>query len=291
MKFNSLGLILLIAALSVSSCRNKTNQNETRIIFLHHSTGVRIWHGFPTRLSYFVNARIGKELSYLFYRKAPLPHLVKKYNKRKRKNYVVEGITFPKIAPYGWNNYPYDYYNIWVKHAGATPFMEEPTLEMLTKEYQVVIFKHCFPVSNIQANKDTSDINSDYKSIANYKLQYLSLREKLHEFPGTKFIVFTGAVQVKSQISIEEAVRAKEFNRWVINEWDQLDDNIYIWDLYTLQTKGGLYFTQEYAVSENDSHPNKDFAGDVVKLLFNRIIDVVENNGSETTLTGKRKNS
>ena len=35
---------------------------------------------------------------------------------------------------------------------------------------------------------------------------------------------------------------------------DQPDDNIYIWDLYSLQTEGGLYFKDEYAVSEKDSH-------------------------------------
>lgn len=28
-------------------------------------------------------------------------------------------------------------------------FMEEHTLEMLTREYQVIIFKHCFPVNKI----------------------------------------------------------------------------------------------------------------------------------------------
>ena len=49
--------------------------------------------------------------------------------------YFIEEKIFPKAEPYGWNNYPYDYYNIWVKNAGEQPFMEEPTLEILTKEY------------------------------------------------------------------------------------------------------------------------------------------------------------
>ena len=128
------------------------------------------------------------------------------------------------------------------------------------KEYQVIIFKHCYPVSNIQADKDSADINSDYKSIANYKLQYAALRDKLHEFPDTKFIFWTGAAQVKSAVSEDEAKRAKEFFTWVINEWDLPGDNIHIWDLYSLETEGGLYFKEEYATSPNDSHPNGEFA-------------------------------
>jgi len=66
-------------------------------------------------------------------------------------------------------------------------------------------------VSNIQVDKDSADINSDYKSLANYKLQYEALRNKLHEFSDTKFILWTGAAQVKSAVSEDEATRAREF--------------------------------------------------------------------------------
>ena len=38
-------------------------------------------------------------------------------------------MAFPKASPYGWHNYPYDYYDIWVKHAGNEPYMEEPSME------------------------------------------------------------------------------------------------------------------------------------------------------------------
>ena len=115
------------------------------------------------------------------------------------------------------------------------------------------------------------------------------MRDKLHEFPDVKFILFTGAAQVRSSISEEAAKRAKEFFGWVTDEWDLPDDNIHLWDLYRLQTEGGLYFQDEYAVSQNDSHPNENFAGRVVKLLFNRIIDIIEDNGNGTKLTGEEK--
>jgi hypothetical protein len=213
---------------------------------------------------------------------------MKQYNKINNKHYTIQEMAFPKESPYGWQNYPYDYYNIWVKNAGPEPFMEEPTLEILTKKYQVIIFKHCFPVSGIQPDKEVADINSDYKSLANYKLQYNAIRDKLHEFPDTKFILFTGAALVKGSGTEEEALRTKEFFTWVINEWDLPDDNIYIWDLYSLETEGGLYLKDEYATSPRDSHPNDKLASKAAELIFNRIIDVIDNDGKNTKLTGEK---
>jgi len=175
-----------------------------------------------------------------------------------------------------------------VKNAGSKAYLKEPTLEMLTEDYNVIVFKHCFPVSNIVPDAIAPDIDSDIKSLQNYKLQYQAIKEKLHEFTDTKFIVFTGAVQVKALLTEEEANRAREFYIWVTQEWDQPDDNIFIWDLYELQTEGGLYFKDEYAVSSDDSHPNKTFAGRAANLLFNRLIDVIENNGLTTSLTGEK---
>jgi hypothetical protein len=272
------------------SFQKSDSLKNIRLIFLHHSTGQNIWNGNQSTTLSRIVGKINPRLSNKFHKKAALPKLFKKYNKEFHTNYIIDELTFPKNTPYGWNNYPYDYYNIWVKNSGEFLYMEEPTLEMLTKEYQIILFKHCFPVSNVQANKEPGNINSDFKSLVNYKLQYLALREKLLKFPDTKFMLFTGAAQLRSKISNDEAIRAKEFFDWVIKEWDLPGDNIYIWDLYNLQTEGDIYFKEKYATSFTDAHPNELFADYASKLLFNRIIDVIETNGSETTLTGKQLN-
>lgn len=266
-----LGIILALTVISLFSCIQEKPTIDLKILYLHHSTGEVIWKG--------ASRSKGK--------KAELPKLFAEYNKENIKNYFIEEMEFPKAKPYGWNNFPYDYYNIWVKNAGTKAFMEEPTLEMLTEDYDIILFKHCFPVSNIIEDSDSSNKNSDLKTLTNYKLQYLAIKEKLHEFPNTKFIIFTGAAQTKANIKEEEATRAKEFHEWVINEWDITGDNIYIWDLYDLQTEGGLYFLDDYAVSPYNSHPNKEFAEKAAKLLFSRIIDIINTQGNETQLTGK----
>ena len=111
--------------------------------------------------------------------------------KKNKTDYVISELSFPKKSPYGWENYPYDYYNIWVKNAGQDPYLEEPTLEILTAGYEVIILKHCFPVSRISEDAGTPNIDSDEKRIENYKLQYNALKQKMHQFPHNKFIVWT----------------------------------------------------------------------------------------------------
>jgi hypothetical protein len=277
------GIVLILV-----SCSKKMDQADANIIFLHHSVGEFIWNGKPTPPVQKAIRKLSPKLADKFSYSGKLPKLFKAYNLEHEKNYLINQLIFPQASPYGWNNFPYDYYNIWVENAGEEPFMGEPTLEMLTKDYQVVIFKHCYPMSSIQPDQDSADINSYLHTVSNYKLQYNALKEKLQAFPETKFILFTGAVQVKTNLSEEEAIRSLEFFNWVREEWDQPGDQIYLWDHYSLQTEGGLYFKDEFAVSPQDSHPNKEFAGRVVELLFNRIIDVMENDGKGTSLTGSR---
>jgi hypothetical protein len=278
--------IVLIMIIMLVSCKHNAKTSDVNILFLHHSTGERIW-GTRNTLIYKIARKFNDRLADKIGNKAQLPLLFEKYNEEKGKSYHITKMAFPKSKPYGWHNYPYDYYNIWVKNAGEEPYMKEPTLEILSKQYQVIIFKHCFPVSNILSDDDSSDINSFNKTLGNYRLQYLALRDKLHSFPDTKFILFTGAAQVQAHITLDQSQRAKEFFEWVKKDWDLPDDNIYLWDLYKLQTEEGLYFKEVFATSPNDSHPNKEFSEKAANLLFKRIIDVIENKGLRTKLTGE----
>ena len=93
-----------------------------KVVFLHHSTGNVIWGG-------------------------GMKKWFKKYNKTNGTDYKVAEREFPAKSPYGWNNYPYDYWNIWVENAGEDEYQREPTLELLTPEYDMVVFKHCYPTT------------------------------------------------------------------------------------------------------------------------------------------------
>ncbi|MFN8239997.1 MAG: hypothetical protein U0X39_04500 [Bacteroidales bacterium] len=203
-----------------------------------------------------------------------VPRLVKEYNDANNLKISLTERNFPSGKPYPWKNDPFDYYNIWVKNAGDSSFMEEPTLEILTKQYDIIIFKHCFPVSSIVEDNNNPDVDSEIKTIANYKLQYDTLKKKLNSF-GTKFILWTGAALIKAQTNEGEAERAREFFNWVREEWDTKGDNIELFDFRNIETEGGLYLKEEYAVDrEKDSHPNIYISSKAAKLLAKKIIEV-----------------
>jgi hypothetical protein len=233
---------------------------EARILFLHHSTGGNIWNG-------------------------GVPEWFEKYNAAHETSYQIMEREFPKDSPYGWENYPFDYWNIWVKHAGAKPFKEEPTLEILTKEYDLIIWKHCFPVSGIDEDTGSPDIASSEKRLENYRLQYAALKKKMHEFPDTKFLVWTGAALLQNETDKASAGRAKAFFDWVKSKWDEKGDNVFIWDFHTLETGGGLYL--KISNSAGDSHPGESFSRRVAPLFCKRIVDVLEGRGDSSIITGE----
>ena len=242
--------------------KNAPSSEDINILFLHHSTGGNIWAG-----------GVKEWFEY--------------YNKTEKTNYSIFELNFPKDSPYGWNNYPFDYWNIWINHAGEESYKEEPTLEIFTKTYDVIIWKHCFPVSDIEEDTGNPSINSEEKRLENYKLQYNSLKEKMKEFPNTKFIVWTISALTESSTTEEKAIRAQEFYNWVKNEWDEKGDNIFLWDFYILETEGELYMKNENAVSETDSHPNNVFSQKVAPYFCKRIVDVIEGRGDITDISGK----
>ena len=260
------------------SCNNKKPENmskKDKAIFLHHSTGTTVWRGTVSKISWKL------------FKEGNLQKWIKKYNKKNGANYSIEEMAFPKKAPYGWRNYPYDYYNIWVKNAGEKPYMEEPTLEMLTKEYGLIIWKHCYPVSDISEDIGSPDIEAEEHRLENYKLQYEALKEKMLEFPETKFLVWTGATHAEVNTTEEKAKRMKEFTNWVRNDWDKKGDNIFLWDFYELETEGGLYLKNENMLREGDSHPNRPFAESLIPMFGKRIVDVFTNKADESNITGK----
>jgi len=233
---------------------------RARVLFLHHSTGECVWNG-------------------------GVADWFQAYNAAHKTDYAVTEQAFPKDSPYGWANYPYDYWNIWVRHAGPKPFREEPTLEMLAPRWDVIVLKHCFPVSNIEADTGTADVASEEKRLENYRLQYEALKKKLRESPKVRFLVWTGAVQVKNDLDEASARRAKAFFDWVRTAWDEKGDNIFLWDFYALETEGGLYLKPAYA--SGDAHPNEAFSRRVAPLLARRIVDVIQGRGDTAGLTGQ----
>lgn len=233
--------------------------DTVRIVFLHHSTGGVIWNG-------------------------GVPQALASYNAGHATDYRITEHAYPN-DPYSWANYPYDYWNLWVANTGASMAQSQPNLDMIAGEYDVIVFKHCFPVSAIQADTGAASVGSSVKSLENYYLQYDALKARLRAFPGKRFIVWTGAALREADTTPGQAARAKTFFDWVRNTWDEKGDNIFVWDFYALETEGGLYLASGNASA--DSHPNASFAQRVAPLFVNRLVDVIEGRGDTGSLTGE----
>jgi hypothetical protein len=234
---------------------------ETSVIFLHHSTGANIWGG-------------------------GVADWIADYDATSGNSYTIEERAYPD-SPYPWANYPYDYWYLWVDNAGPDPIEGQDTLEILTAAYDVIVFKHCFPVSDVQADTGSPDVSSSTKSIENYQLQYEALKAKLLSFPDNRFIVWTGAAQVQGATTEAMAERAEQFFEWVRTTWDETGDNIFVWDFWTLETAGGLYLLDEHAASASDSHPNAEFSAEVAPYFGQRVVDVIEGLGDVASITGQ----
>lgn len=256
--------------------------SEKSIIFLHHSTGYNIWQGDRSTFTSKIQRKLGGG--------SAVKNWFKKYNKQHNTKYRIEELYFPKAGQSReFGNFPFDYYDIWVNQAGDQPAGDDPTLEILCRDHDMIIWKHCFPVGDIIEDSGQPDANSREKRIENYKVQYEALKKKMQSFPDTRFLVWTGAALLEENTTENQATKTRDFFNWVKETWDEPEDNIYLWDFFELETQSGIYLKKEFAAAPGDSHPNNQFSGMAYNLFCIRIVDVIENDGKKTNITGEAK--
>lgn len=230
------------------------------VIFLHHSTGGGVyWDGD-----------------------------VEGYIAAHAPDINIEERSYPD-SPYDWENYPYDYWNLWINGACDSSNPNIECLDSLAARYDVIIFKHCFPGAGLEEDWDDGEVDSPAKTINNYKMQYRALRELMDQYPDTDFIVWTLVPLHRRDTNRESAARASEFASWVRNEFLTEDGrshpNIHIFDFWSLAAETNpnpsqgevntLRYDYEQSHSDSDSHPNERANRDIGPRFAQFIIDVV----------------
>ncbi len=218
-----------------------------KIMFLHHSTGEGVyWEG-------------------------GVPDWIDDYNSTHGTSYQIFERNYPD-TPYPWENYPYDYWNLWVKGNCDSSNPDIECMNTLTQNYDVIIFKHCFPGAAIEPDSGNPDVTSSTKTLENYKLQYRALRDMMDSYPDNLFIVWTLTPLHRLDTSEDEASRAKQFVGWVKKEFlfedGILHPNITVFDFWGIVAEDSLNPSKgktnclkyEYEGSHllSDSHPNYD---------------------------------
>lgn len=114
---------------------------------------------------------------------------------------------------------------------------------------RIVMFKSCFPNSNLRGNPDDPapaiDVNplrgkdtaSEYHTVANAKGIYIDLLPYFRQHPETLFVVITAPPVSDAKY----AANARAFNEWLINDWlkEYPYRNVVVFDFYNVLTTNG----------------------------------------------------
>jgi hypothetical protein len=231
---------LLMALLAV--CHPALAQGE-RIIFLHHSCGANliaqggVREGFTAR-------------GYEFY-----DH-----------GYNEEGLV---LADGTWTGTNFDVPGDNTDPDGfatifAQPLRDPPdnTFSNLM-QYDVIAFKSCFPTSNI----------GDDAQLAEYQSYYLSIRDRIDQYPQQIFIIVTQPPEVPANSDPQAGARARAFANWLQSgEYLSGHPNIFVFDFFDLLTGNDNFLRPEYRMDEYDAHPN-ELANRTIGPLFVDFID------------------
>ncbi len=109
------------------------------------------------------------------------------------------------------------------------------SLENPGGENQIVLFKSCFPNSELSGSPTDPPISGDYDySVGSAKYIYQSLLDYFLSRPDVMFVAIT-APPVSSH---EYAANARAFNNWLVYEWlaDYPGQNVFVFDFFNVLT-------------------------------------------------------
>ncbi len=132
-------------------------------------------------------------------------------------------------------------------------------------EYDVILFKSCFPTSNIE---------SDAK-LAGYKSHYRQIMNRMAKYPDKIFIIVTQPPEVPRNSDADASSRARSFVNWLkSDEYLAGHDNVFVFDFFDKLSGGDNFLRPGYRTDEYDAHPNMR-ANETIGPLFVSFIDRV----------------
>ena len=138
------------------------------------------------------------------------------------------------------------------------------------KQHQIVMFKSCYPNSNIK----------DDATLAKYKELYNSLLPTFTANPEILFIGMSTPPLVKPATTPQNAARARAFAKWIGTEYAKGIKNVRIFDIFNALAVNEAApqpntLPRFFAEGDDDSHPTPKAAAAFTRLFipwFNRIV-------------------
>ena len=159
---------------------------------------------------------------------------------------ALEKAGYKAAAPW-WdgNTDPQDFY---------TEFSDTNKWQIL-KPYDIIIFKSCFPASNIDSDE----------MLENYKTWYNELNKIYQKYPDKLFVPLSTPPLLQNHTTPEAAARALKFEKWLLGEYKNKysGKNLAPFGLHSLLSDSAGYLKSDYIESQDDDHPNEN-SGKVV---------------------------
>lgn len=125
-------------------------------------------------------------------------------------------------------------------------------------QYDVIIFKSCFPTSNIGSDGQLEE----------YKQYYYTIRNRIDQYPDKLFIPFTPPPQVPGASNREEALRARAFADWLTSpEFTEGHPNMRVFNFFDLLAGNDNFLKSGYRDSNDDAHPNYQANEDIAPIF------------------------
>ena len=130
--------------------------------------------------------------------------------------------------------------------------------------WMVRIVKSCFPVSLIESDAQ----------LAEYRSYYLSIRDRMDQYPNKIFIVVTQPPEIPNDTDAEAAARARSLTNWLASEeYLSGHPNVFTFNFFDLLADpSDNMLRAEYRIDEWDAHPN-ELANQTIGPLFADFID------------------
>lgn len=230
-----------------------SNGDFTNVVFLHHSVGSNLIRQGGVRERF-------AEAGYQFW-----DH-----------GYNAEGLTRPDGTSAGYhyhipndNTDPDGFAHIFSQRLYSWPLNAFSGL----MQHEVIIFKSCFPVSQI-----TSDAQ-----LEQYKAYYLQMREVMDQHPDHIFIVVTPPPLNPAVTDAEAATRARAFAEWLrSDEFLVGHPNVFTFDFFGLLAEENpaspdySMLRKGYRREGSDSHPNKIANETTGPLFVDFVIEAIQ---------------
>ncbi len=241
-------IVMLLAAACVSSAQQPKFRTG---IFLHHSTGYRIWGPNSSSTS--------------------MPAEFAAYN---RSHALAAGDTFA-LTERHWPPTPDNEWSRW--HAIFENRDTAADIRQLLAAHKIVMIKSCFPSSQLwgEAGKASDTLTPNLKSIANYKWHWRHIASAMRNLPENFFVIWTNAPLAQGVTTPQQAAFSAAFCRWAADTlargldpaFGAFPKNIVVFNIFHILAGTDGILPPAYAVSPMDSHPNSAATVAVAPLL------------------------